>query len=96
MSPRVTVRFTGELRRLAGHDSLQLMLGEGATLKDALLAIGELTSPLFTNQVVEPLLEGKQAAPLLLLNRMLCSEPEMDRRIGNDDVIAFVLPMEGG
>jgi molybdopterin converting factor small subunit len=96
MSPEVTVRFTGELRGLAGHGSLQLSLEEGATLRDALVEIGKVTSPLFENRVVKLLLEGNQGSPLLLVNRTLCSEPEMDLRMDNGDIIAFVLPMEGG
>jgi molybdopterin converting factor small subunit len=96
MSPKVTVRFTGELRSLAGQGSLNLSLEEGATLEDAVVAAGELVSPSFTNQVVEPLLEGKPAVPLLLLNRTLHSGAELDQPVGEGDVIAFVLPMEGG
>lgn len=96
MSPHVTVRFTGELRRLAGQGSLQLSLGEGATLRDALVATGELVSPLFTSQVVEPLLQGRRGSPLLLLNRMLCLQPEMDQQMGENDIVAFVPPMDGG
>ena len=96
MSPVVTVRFTGELRNLAGKGSLQLSLEEGATLKDALVVAGELVSPAFADQVVEPLLEGKPAVPLLLLNRALHSGAELDRPVGEGDIVAFVLPMEGG
>ena len=96
MSPRATVRFTGELRSLAGRGSLELSLEEGANLRDALVATGELASPSFKNQVVEPLLEGNQAVPLLLLNRTIHSGLELAQPLGEGDVIAFVLPMEGG
>ena len=96
MSLHVTLRFTGELRRLAGHGSLDLSLKEGATLEDAVVAAGKLVSPSFANQVVEPLLEGKPAAPLLLLNRTLHSGADLGQPVGEGDVIAFVLPMEGG
>jgi molybdopterin converting factor small subunit len=96
MSPTVTVRFTGELRSLAGLASLQLSLEAGATLKDAVVAAGELVSPAFADQVVGPLLEGKPAVPLLLLNRALCSGAELDQPVGEGDIVAFVLPMEGG
>ncbi len=96
MSPKVTVRFTGELRSLAGQGSLNLSLEQGATLEDAVVAAGELVSPSFTLQVVEPLLEGKPAAPLLLLNRTLCSGADLEKPVGEGDIIAFVLPMEGG
>ena len=96
MSPVVTVRFTGELRCLAGQGSLQLSLEEGATLKDAVAAAGELVSPAFADQVVEPLLEGKSTVPLLLLNRTLRSGAELDQPVGEGAIVAFVLPMEGG
>jgi molybdopterin converting factor small subunit len=96
MSPEVTVRFTGELRALAGCDTLQLSLEADASLRDALTALGERVSPRFTNQVIEPLLAGQPAVPLLLLNRTLRSGPELDQPLGEGDTIAFVLPMEGG
>lgn len=96
MSPSVTMRFTGELRALAGQGTLQLSMGTGATLRDALLAASEQVSPSFTNQVIEPLLAGEPAVPLLLLNRTLRSGPQLDRPLGEGDTIAFVLPMEGG
>jgi molybdopterin converting factor small subunit len=96
MSPVVTVRFTGELRSLAGLASLQLSLEEGVTLKDAVAAAGPLVSPAFADQVVEPLLEGKHTVPLLLLNRTLRSGADLDQPVGEGDIVAFVLPMEGG
>ena len=96
MSPNVTIRFTGELRALAGQGTLQLSMETEASLRDALLATGERVSPSFTNQVIEPLLAGEPAVPLLLLNRTLRSGPELDRPLGEGDTIAFVLPMEGG
>jgi molybdopterin converting factor small subunit len=96
MSPQVTVRFTGELRSLAGQGSLLLSLEEGATLKDAMVAAGERVSPAFTSRVVEPLLEGEPMVPLLLLNRTLRSRADLDQPVGEGDILAFVLPMEGG
>lgn len=96
MSPVVTVRFTGELRSLAGRGSLQLTLEEGATVQDAVSAVGRMVSPAFADQVVKPLLAGQPAAPLLLLNRKLCSRTELDQPVAEGDIVAFVLPMEGG
>ena len=96
MSPEVTIRFTGELRSLAGRDSLQISPDMGATLREVLVATGNAVSPAFAEQVLEPLLDGEPRAPLLLLNRRLCSGPELDRAVGEGDVVAFVLPMEGG
>lgn len=96
MSPDVIVRFTGELRALAGQGSLQLSLEEGATLRDAVQAAGAMVSTSFTERVIEPLTENEPSAPLLLLNRGLCSGTELDHPVGEGDIIAFVLPMEGG
>jgi molybdopterin converting factor small subunit len=96
MSPNVTIRFTGELRALAGQGTLQLSMETEASLRDALSAAGERVSPSFTNQVIEPLLAGDPAVPILLLNRTLVSVPELDRLLGEGDTIAFVLPMGGG
>ena len=96
MSPTLTVRFTGELRSLAGQSSLQISLEEGAALRDAVSAVRRGVSPAFADQVVGPLLQGEPAVPLLLLNRTLCSGVELDRPVGDGDIIAFVLPMEGG
>jgi molybdopterin converting factor small subunit len=96
MSLEVTVRFTGELRSLADQGSMQISLEEGATLRDAIMAAGKLASPAFAEQALGPFLEGKPGVPLLLLNRRLCSGPELDRVVGEGDVVAFVLPMEGG
>jgi molybdopterin converting factor small subunit len=90
------MRFTGELRALAGQGTLQLSIKTGATLRDALFAAGERVSPPFAHQVIEPLLAGEPAVPFLLLNRTLRSGPELDRPLGEGDTIAFVLPMEGG
>jgi molybdopterin converting factor small subunit len=96
MSPKVTVRFTGQLRTLARRGNLELSLEEGATLEDAIAAAGGSTAPFFANQVVEPLLEGEQSVPLLLWNRKLCSRDDLDRDLGDGDIVAFVQPMDGG
>jgi molybdopterin converting factor small subunit len=90
------MRFTGQLRALAGEGTLQLSMETGATLRDALFAAGERVSPSFARQVIEPFLAGETAVPLLLLNRTLRSGLELDRPLGEGDTIAFVLPMEGG
>ena len=96
MAPTVTVRFTGELCRLAGRDSLQLPLEEGVTLKDVVLRVGRTVSPAFADQVVGPLLRGEPAVPLLLHNRTLSLGSDLDRPVGEGDIVAFALPMEGG
>jgi molybdopterin converting factor small subunit len=96
MCLEITVRFTGQLRTLAGHSSLNLSVRKGATLGEAVLALRDLVSPSFAEQVVEPLTEGKRSVALLLLNRTLYSEAEWDRPMFEGDVVAFVMPMDGG
>jgi molybdopterin converting factor small subunit len=94
---KVTVRFTGSLRSLAGCASLVLPLDEGATLDDALVAMRERVSPLFGANVVEPLRQAAPSGALLLLNRSLRSGPAaLDCALADGDVLAFVTPMEGG
>ena len=96
MSLAITVRFTGQLRTLAGQDSLELSIEEGATLDDVLNALRDVVGPGFTEQVLEPLSRGKPALGLLMLNRVLYSGAELDRPMFEGDVVAFVMPMEGG
>lgn len=96
MSAEVTVRFTGELRTLSGQSSLNLAIEEGATLDDLLRALQDVVSLPFTEQVLEPLVQGEPVRGLLLLNRTLYSGAELDRPVFDGDVIAFVMPMEGG
>lgn len=96
MSLEVTVRFTGELRTLAGQSNLELSMEEGATLVDVLHALRDLVCPSFSEQVLEPLSKGKPAMGLLLLNRVLHSGAELSCPVFTRDVVAFVMPMEGG
>lgn len=96
MSLQVTVRFTGQLRTLAGQSSLELSVEEGATLDDVLYALRDLGCTQFAEQVLEPLSKGEPALGLLMLNRVLCSGAELDRLVFEGDVVAFVMPMEGG
>ena len=96
MSLAITIRFTGQLRTLAGQDSLELSIEEGATLDDVLNALRDVVGPGFTEQVLEPLSRGKPALGLLMLNRVLYSGAELDRPMFEGDVVAFVMPMEGG
>ena len=90
------MRFTGEMRTMAGQSSLDLALPERSTLSDVMLALREFVSPAFAEKVVEPLIEGCPSASLLLLNRRLHSGAELARPVGEGDVVAFVMPMEGG
>jgi molybdopterin converting factor small subunit len=93
----VTVRFTGMLRGLAGSSSLELTLDEGATLRSALQAVGEQVTGTFEEQVIRPLLQGGLPVAVLLLNRaILPASTELERPLRSGDILAFVMPMEGG
>jgi molybdopterin converting factor small subunit len=96
MSLQVTVRFTGQLRTMAGQSSMELSMGEGARLQEVLHTLRDLVHPAFTEQVLDPLSEGKPALGLLMLNRVLYSGAELDRPVFDGDIVAFVMPMEGG
>jgi molybdopterin converting factor small subunit len=96
-SVKVTVRFTGSLRSLAGCPGVTLSLAEGATLGNALDALCKRVSPSFGEKVVEPLRQGAPSAALLLHNRTLRSgAAALDGALSDGDVLAFVTPMEGG
>ena len=93
----ITVRFTGALRSLAGQSKLDLSLDIGATVRNALIALGDILPPAFTEQVLRPLTGGDPPLALLLVNRTHLSGPEgLNSSLMDGDVVAFVTPMEGG
>jgi molybdopterin converting factor small subunit len=93
----ILVRFTGTLGSLAGQTSLDISLGTGATVRDALLALAEVVPPAFTEQVLRPFRGPDPPLTLLLLNRAHLSGPEgLDCVLTEGDILAFVTPMEGG
>ncbi|MFC2030062.1 MoaD/ThiS family protein [Chloroflexota bacterium] len=95
----ITFRFTGALRTSAGISSLTLSLEDGATLRDALFALCDRVPASFLEQVVKPVIEIKGDPPLalLLVNRThLSGAAELDRPVADGDIVAFVMPMEGG
>ena len=96
MGRQITIRFTGQLRTLAGCSSLDLDVAEGVTLAEALFVLRERMPAAFGERVLEPLLAGRATGVLVLRNRALCSERDLERPLGQGDVIAFVTPMEGG
>jgi len=95
---QVTVRLTGPFRKYASGEgtSLALSLDEGATVRQALHALGVLLGPPFVAEVVEPLLSG--AAPgILLLNRHNLRPPNgLESTLHDGDVLSLVPPMGGG
>jgi molybdopterin converting factor small subunit len=93
----IGVRFTGALRSLSGLNDLSLSLDAGATVMDALLALGDALPPAFTDQVLGPLTEGEPPLFLLLVERKHLTGPDaLDSALKDGDVLAFVTPMEGG
>jgi hypothetical protein len=76
---------------------MRVSLHAGATVRDALLALGDALPPAFTDQVTGPLTEDETPLHLLLVNRKHLSGPDaLDSSVEDGDVIAFVTPMEGG
>jgi len=94
---QITVRFSGPLRALAGHQSLTLSLGERATLRDLLRALCDALPTPFIEQVVTPLEAGTGPLTLVLVNRArLREQTDLERPLADGDVVAFVPPMAGG
>jgi molybdopterin converting factor small subunit len=95
----IAFRFTGALRARAGLSSLTLSLDDGATLRDALLTLCDRVPVSFSEKVVNPVIdiEGEAHLALLLVNRThLSGAAELDRPVTDGDIVAFVMPMEGG
>ena len=94
---QITVRFSGPLRALAGHQSLVLSLGEGDTLVDLLVELHKVLPTPFAEQILTPLGTGEGPIPLVLVNRVHPRGPnDLDRPLAEGDVVAFVPPMAGG
>jgi molybdopterin converting factor small subunit len=94
---KVTVRFSGRLRALAGRPHLALSLEDGSTVRDLFSALRDAVPSSFAEQVLAPLEVGGPPLALVLLNRThLRASTELDRPLADADVIAFVTPMAGG
>jgi hypothetical protein len=51
----------------------------------------------FSEQVLGPITEGESPSALLLLNRTIVAPAAaLDRPLANGDVVAFVMPADGG
>ena len=93
----ITFRFTGALRSLIGHRTLTISLIKGTTLRAALLALADLVPADFAQEVIEPIVQGGPFPAVLLLNRShVVRAEQLEQPVGDDDIIAFVEPMEGG
>jgi molybdopterin synthase catalytic subunit/molybdopterin converting factor small subunit len=81
---KVRVRLFAVLRERAGSDEVELELGEGATVADALSALGEFPS-------LGELLERMPVA--LAVN---CDYADASTQLGPDDELALIPPVSGG
>jgi len=94
---KVTVRFSGMHRTLAGVQSLVLDLEDGSTLHGLFGRLEGLLPQAFGDQVLKPLLTGQAPKALVLVNREhLQGQAVFERLLADGDVVAFVPPMEGG
>ena len=93
----ITVRFTGMLRRLAEHDTMELDLQEGSSLRSALIRMRERLPQGFSEDVLKPVLNGAKMPSILLLNRSsIHTTRELEAELQDGDIVAFATPMEGG
>lgn len=79
------VRLFAVLRERAGRDSLEIELGEGATVADALRALAEASAPLG---------EALEAMPVVMaVNRAYAGE---EATLNPGDELALIPPVSGG
>jgi molybdopterin converting factor small subunit len=94
---RVTVRFTGPMRGLAGRKELALALDDGSTLRDLFRALRQSMPGAIDEEVLTPMERGAAPLSLILVNR---HQPNgsvgVDTVLEHNDVVAFVPPMAGG
>jgi molybdopterin converting factor small subunit len=93
----VTVRFSGPLRAMAGHQNLTLPLADGTTLLDLLHTLRDVLPAPFVQQVLMPLEASDRPLALILINRAHpCDRAALERPLADGDIVAFVPPMAGG
>ncbi len=90
---RITVRFAGYYRTLAGLSSLYLDLAEGATVEDALAVLDERLEGR-CHQVFYP--DGTHYTHLDLLILVNTEIARRDAVLHEGNVMAIVPPMAGG
>ena len=94
---RVTVRFAGPFRTLAGCDEQSVSLAAGANLCDLLRVLGTILPPEFAREVAAPLQTGQASTALLLVNTINVPGPAgLVVPLSDGDIVAFVPPMSGG
>ncbi|MFQ5610570.1 MAG: MoaD/ThiS family protein [Anaerolineae bacterium] len=90
---KITVRFAGYYRTLAGRPSLDLELAEGATVEDALARLNELLEGRFHDVFFRVGVRSRYPTFLILIDTQIVDRETMLRE-GN--VMAIVPPMAGG
>jgi molybdopterin converting factor small subunit len=95
----IAVRFSGNLRLLAGKKELIARVEDGFTLRQFLLYLSDQIHPDFNTAILKPLLEEANPAPLtlIMLNRRHNQSLEvLDTQLHDGDQLSFLPPMEGG
>lgn len=95
----IAVRFSGNLRLLAGKKELSARVEDGFTLRQFLLYLRDQINPDFNAAILKPLLEDDNPAPLtlIMLNRRHNQSLEvLDTQLHDGDQLSFLPPMEGG
>ncbi len=94
---QVLVRFTGQMRVLAGCAELTVMPAEGTSLAELLGQLRDRLPPACVRQLLDVIASGGGGPALLLLNRRhVRTTEDLDRILADGDVVAFVPPMDGG
>jgi molybdopterin converting factor small subunit len=95
----ISVRFSGNLRLLAGMKEISVTVEDGITLRKFLIHLRELINIEFDKAILVPLLDENNPAPLTLLmlnQRHNQSLQMLDDLLQDGDQLSFLPPMEGG
>ena len=95
----IAVRFSGNMRLLAGTKELIAGVEDGINLRSFLSTLRELINPEFNEAILVPLLDQNNPAPLTLLmlnRRHNQSINVLDETLHDGDQLSFLPPMEGG
>jgi len=95
----IAVRFSGNLRLLAGTKELSVTVEDGTTLRQFLMHIRNFIDAGFHKAILVPLLDENNPAPLtlLMLNRRHNQTLDvLDEHLHDGDQLSFLPPMEGG
>lgn len=96
---KIAVRFSGNLRLLAGTKELIASVEDGNNLRSFLYTLRGFINPEFNEAILVPLLDQNNPAPLtlLMLNRRHNQSLDvLDEILHDGDQLSFLPPMEGG